>query len=1318
LLHVRTLGELRLENGDGTPITIRRKPLALLTYVARHGPRPTSRTELATLFWGERGEDRARQSLRQTLLELKQAIGDRAEVDPDSVGIAADPVALDLVGFEREVAAGDLRAAVDRWKGDFFEGSEDIGGDGFRRWIENERLGLHRQLGSAMQKLIGDAEIRGDWAESCSLAERWAGALRFDETAHLRLIEALRMSGRAAEAAAAHSGFATRVRTALDVEPSAEFLRLGGGLAEGVRTELARRGRGSAAVHMSQLAGRGPELAELTDAWQTASGGTPVVMLIQGEAGTGLTRLVEELLSHVGAGGVILRAGGKRDSAPYSLASTLFDGLRDAEGSAGASPEALAEVARIVPSLAQQFRHLPAPRGDESALRDALAQTLSAIGEEVPVLVFLDDAHAADEESLRLVGALGARLSGRVLLVVTADEAYRKPNAILESLLATRGLRRLHLHSLGPSDVEAIVGSMVALGMEDRHRVAALIHADTGGLPHHVCAAVAALVDEHLLTVDQDGNWRVSPALESRPLPVPVSVRDRIRARFDRLIPESRMVAGAIAVLGAPGTPPVIEDVSEVSPDAVETALAELIDHRFLVESADLTVQYVFASPFTARAVTALIPPTKRRALHARAAEVLVKCDLAATAERSLLPYHLARAESQPAEQRAHSGVPAWAKRAGGVAAAAVVVVAAIASRADWLRSPFRSAAGGDAESTMPVVALGRIANYREAGAADLTKPLIDMLATNLGRVAGMRVVSTARMYELVSQGKQGSDSAAIVVAAARRAGATELVDGALYALAGGGMRLDLRRVELATGSMRKAHSINGGTLFELADSGTARLAADFGATRPTGSVADVTTRSLTAYRLYEEGLRAFYENERASARQLFDAALVEDSTFAMAAYYAGLTRRDNFREIAPHFERALRLLNRASERERLTIQAQWALLTSSPALSIFAESLTARYPQEVDGHLFSGIGLFKQAKYAESIRALERAVAMDSASIAGGNARCSACDALEYLVRAYRYTDDYSAAERVVRRWIRLQPRSAQAWEQLHAVLGALGRTDEALEALRRRAALSPAVLAREPVIAAQLHLLAGNFVEAERLLNAFVASTSEGPRVADATWYLVMLYRHQGRLREAADAAHRYRVLTSAARDTAPELWIPEAQTLFESGRYRQAAALFDTVATWEPRARLTANGARARVWRLAQVATSLAAAGDTSALQPLADTLRLLGTRSGDARDQRLHHYVRALSLVARREDDDALTELARATSSPSEGYTRINLEIGRVALRRGRPKDAIAAIQPALRGLIEGSGYYTTRTELHEVAAHAWEAAGTRDSAMVH
>jgi hypothetical protein len=75
------------------------------------------------------------------------------------------------------------------------------------------------------------------------------------------------MSGRTAEAATVHSSFATRVRTALDVEPSAEFLRLGGGLAEDVKTEISRRGRGSAAVHTPQFVGRGLEFGELTAAW-------------------------------------------------------------------------------------------------------------------------------------------------------------------------------------------------------------------------------------------------------------------------------------------------------------------------------------------------------------------------------------------------------------------------------------------------------------------------------------------------------------------------------------------------------------------------------------------------------------------------------------------------------------------------------------------------------------------------------------------------------------------------------------------------------------------------------------------------------------------------------------------------------------------------------------------------------------------------------------------------------------------------------------------------------------------------------------------
>ena len=41
-----------------------------------------------------------------------------------------------------------------------------------------------------------------------------------------------------------------------------------------------------------------------------------------------------------------------------------------------------------------------------------------------------------------------------------------------------------------------------------------------------------------------------------------------------------------------------------------------------------------------------------------------------------------------------------------------------------------------------------------------------------------------------------------------------------------------------------------------------------------------------------------------------------------------------------------------------------------------------------------------------------------------------------------------------------------------------------------------------------------------------------------------------------------------------------------------------------------------------------------------------------------------------------------------------------------------------LQPALRGSLESSQLYVSRTELHELLARAWDAAGGRDSAAAH
>lgn len=648
------------------------------------------------------------------------------------------------------------------------------------------------------------------------------------------------------------------------------------------------------------------------------------------------------------------------------------------------------------------------------------------------------------------------------------------------------------------------------------------------------------------------------------------------------------------------------------------------------------------------------------------------------------------------------------------VAAGAAVAVAAITMA---LRS--RPNATRDA----PLLAIGRISDYTRGTDGGLGKPLTDMLATNLARVPAFRVVSTARLYELASQMGSGSDTAAsALVAAARQAGATELLDGALYDLGDGGFRLDLRRIDLESGNVESSHSVTGASLFAIADSGTARLADARGAARPPGSIADVTTASMAAYRLYEQGLRTYYEGDRRTAVRLFDAALAEDSSFAMAAYYRALAGARDATAAGPEFARAVRLAERASDRERLTINAFWAYATSSPSLGALADTLSVRYPQEVEGHLYSGVALVVAGDFLRAVPPLRRAISMDSLGLSRAQPQCTACDAYRWLVSAYQLADSFPAAEREARRWTRLQPKSAIAWWSLGMVLGRLQRTDETFDALRTAVSFDPS--RREGIEAtfADYYTEQGKFDIAERLLREQTALPDTVLR-DDAYWYLAILHRQQGRMAEALSDARRSRALRreESQRGAAPPTASQEAQVLLEAGRPRESAALFDSVSRWVNPSLGDAHRARARAWAMTHAAAGLVAAADTVGLIGRADTLRALGRQTGNGLHQRLHHHVRGLLFAARGDDEAAVTELRQAVYSLTGGYTRTNLELASALLRRGRATDAVVVLQPSLRSGLEASGLYVTRTELHELLARAWEAVGTpaaRDSAAAH
>jgi hypothetical protein len=109
---------------------------------------------------------------------------------------------------------------------------------------------------------------------------------------------------------------------------------------------------------------------------------------------------------------------------------------------------------------------------------------------------------------------------------------------------------------------------------------------------------------------------------------------------------------------------------------------------------------------------------------------------------------------------------------------------------------------------------------------------------------------------------------------------------------------------------------------------------------------------------------------------------------------------------------------------------------------------------------------------------------------------------------------------------------------------------------------------------------------------------------------------------------------------------------------------------------------------------------------------------GSLSLFPRDGLLHHFVRGLLYSRAHQADAAVREFRQALSSPTFGYTRINYELGETLLGLHRAREAIPVVQAALHGAIEGSGLYITRTELHELLARLFEAAGQQDSASAH
>jgi DNA-binding CsgD family transcriptional regulator len=371
-------------------------------------------------------------------------------------------------------------------------------------------------------------------------------------------------------------------------------------------------------LHPPQLVGRDAEIARITEALAHP----PAMVLIEGEAGIGKTRLVQEALGPAAvAGGHALVAMCPPYRQPYTLGAVV-DALRPAAGDvAGLGLSPLAGALRpLFPEWADGLPEAPEPAEDATAARHRLFRALAELLDRLKVSVLvIEDVHWADDATLEFLLFLASWGRRRLSLVATCRREDTPPASLLWRLPSRPAAGVQVRLELDPLDVAAT--ARLVSSMADNRPVstafAEFLHRSTEGLPLAIEESVRLLTERADVT-HLDGEW-IRRRIDD--LEVPPTVRDAVLERAGRLGADAQAVLQAAAVLAAPAGEATLAAVTGLTTARCRTGLADALAAGLLAEDGRVLVSFRHA--LASQAVYEAIPPPARRALHQRCGQLL-----------------------------------------------------------------------------------------------------------------------------------------------------------------------------------------------------------------------------------------------------------------------------------------------------------------------------------------------------------------------------------------------------------------------------------------------------------------------------------------------------------------------------------------------------------------------------------------------------------------------------------------------------------------------------------------------------------------------
>jgi class 3 adenylate cyclase/tetratricopeptide (TPR) repeat protein len=450
--------------------------------------------------------------------------------------------------------------------------------------------------------------------------------------------------------------FETEPLGARDFEGLASTTHLGLHRLHRERKARLRFDRQRLASALSPLVGRDQELKQLLELWAQARRGRGACVLLQGEAGIGKSRLLQELCSQVGESPHLRLRCQCWPQFSHSAYAPVIEQLRrfleleleeppesklrkleERLGPLGLLPEHMELIALFLslPIAEDSPLLLLTPDRRKEKTFEAITALLLRLAAERPILLVVEDLHWADHSTLELLGFVLERIrASRVLIALSARPEFHPvwpPRPLFHTLVLER---------LSPGQT-ATLAREVAQGQK---------------LPEQTLAQVAERTDGIPLFVEELTRMVLAQADSGEPHAgqapsIPITLHELLLARLDQLSPRQKGLAQLCAVVGRSFPLGLLAQVSGRDEASLGQELSALVEAGLLKQERAPEPQYQFRHALIQDAAYQSLPRSRRRQHHRRIAQLLEERFPQIVQERpELLAHHYTEGgEAEPA---------------------------------------------------------------------------------------------------------------------------------------------------------------------------------------------------------------------------------------------------------------------------------------------------------------------------------------------------------------------------------------------------------------------------------------------------------------------------------------------------------------------------------------------------------------------------------------------------------------------------------------------------------------------------------------------